>query len=60
MVTRDSLRDERSPSARLRVLLAEDNDVNRKLAVRLIEKRGHRVTRSQRPRGFACIRKGRL
>jgi PAS domain S-box-containing protein len=44
MVTRDSLRDEQSPSARLRVLLAEDNDVNRKLAVRLIEKRGHRVT----------------
>jgi PAS domain S-box-containing protein len=29
---------------RLRVLLAEDNPVNRKLAVRLLERRGHNVT----------------
>jgi CheY-like chemotaxis protein len=28
---------------RLRVLLAEDNEVNQRLAVRLLEKRGHRV-----------------
>jgi len=31
------------PHRRLRVLLAEDNLVNRKLVVRLLEKRGHRV-----------------
>ena len=29
---------------RLRVLLAEDNEVNKRLAARLIEKQGHRVT----------------
>jgi signal transduction histidine kinase/DNA-binding response OmpR family regulator len=31
------------PGARLRVLLAEDNSVNQRLAVRLLEKRGHQV-----------------
>jgi two-component system sensor histidine kinase/response regulator len=31
-------------SAHLRVLLAEDNAVNQRLAMRLLEKRGHRVT----------------
>jgi two-component system sensor histidine kinase/response regulator len=36
---------ERSQATRsLRVLLAEDNSVNQKLAVRLLEKRGHLVT----------------
>ena len=34
----------RPPSRKLSVLLAEDNPVNQKLAVRLIEKRGHSVT----------------
>ncbi len=39
-VTRHSLRED---SRKLDVLLAEDNPVNRKLARRLLEKRGHRV-----------------
>jgi PAS domain S-box-containing protein len=43
LITRFSLHDERDPSAYLRVLLAEDNNVNQRLAVRLLEKRGHRV-----------------
>ncbi|MBZ5568651.1 MAG: response regulator [Acidobacteriia bacterium] len=41
LVTRHSLRENSIP---LRVLLAEDNAINQTLAVRLLEKRGHRVT----------------
>ncbi|MFW6066229.1 MAG: response regulator, partial [Planctomycetota bacterium] len=41
LVTRHSLREN---SRKYNVLLAEDNPVNQKLAKRLLEKRGHRVT----------------
>ena len=40
LLTRHSLRERQ---ARLRILLAEDNRVNQRLAVRLLEKRGHSV-----------------
>jgi two-component system sensor histidine kinase/response regulator len=43
LITRYSLHDGREPSGSLRVLLAEDNPVNQRLASRLLEKRGHSV-----------------
>jgi two-component system, sensor histidine kinase and response regulator len=43
LVTRYSLQDARDPGTILSVLVAEDNAVNRLLAIRLLEKRGHRV-----------------
>jgi len=43
LITRYSLQDPREPSVSLRVLLVEDNLVNQRLAMRLLEKRGHSV-----------------
>jgi CheY-like chemotaxis protein len=44
LLTRHSLLDARGRGPVLRVLLAEDNQVNQRLATRLLEKRGHRVS----------------
>jgi two-component system sensor histidine kinase/response regulator len=43
LITRYSLGDAGEASRSLRILLAEDNPVNQRLAVRMLEKRGHRV-----------------
>jgi CheY-like chemotaxis protein len=44
LVTRYTLHQPPAASLSLRVLVAEDNQVNQRLAVRLLEKRGHTVT----------------
>src|ERR1700719_4772301 len=43
LIPRYSWKDAPDPAVFLRVLVAEDNPVNQRLAVRLLEKRGHRV-----------------
>jgi signal transduction histidine kinase/DNA-binding response OmpR family regulator len=43
LVTRHIVRAIRDPAASLRVLLAEDNQINQRIATRLLEKRGHHV-----------------
>jgi len=43
LITRFSLQDASNSAKYLQVLVVEDNRVNQRLAVRLLEKRGHRV-----------------
>ena len=58
MVTRHMLR---GPQPGMRVLVAEDNPVNQRLAVRLLEKRGHLVTVTSNGReALEAIDKGRF
>jgi two-component system, sensor histidine kinase and response regulator len=44
LVTRFAVQGAEEPGESLSILVAEDNAVNQRLAVRLLEKRGHRVT----------------
>ncbi|HYB60991.1 MAG TPA: response regulator [Methylomirabilota bacterium] len=50
LITRHSIREESEPLGRLRVLLAEDNPINQRLVMRMLEKRGHFVTLAENGR----------
>jgi signal transduction histidine kinase/DNA-binding response OmpR family regulator/HAMP domain-containing protein len=61
LITRYSLQDAREPTASLRILLAEDNPVNQRLASRLLEKRGHSVVVAGNGReALEALEKGRF
>jgi PAS domain S-box-containing protein len=44
IITQETLQQSKRTSKRLNILLAEDNPVNQKVAVRMLENRGHKVT----------------
>jgi two-component system, sensor histidine kinase and response regulator len=58
MITQKKLREDRAPSQFLSILLAEDNVVNQRLAVRLLEKRGHTVAVADNGREAVDLLKG--
>jgi PAS domain S-box-containing protein len=50
LITQHSPQNAREPAQVLRILVAEDNSVNQRLILRLLEKRGHRVTLAENGR----------
>jgi two-component system, sensor histidine kinase and response regulator len=59
MITPYSLKDDSDPKKSLRILLAEDNPINQKLAVRMLEKRGHHVAVAPNGRqALAALKEG--
>jgi two-component system sensor histidine kinase/response regulator len=59
MITPYSLKDDSDPKKSLRILLAEDNPINQKLAVRMLGKRGHHVAVAPNGRqALAALKEG--